>query len=335
MKEIARNSLEKALPTKLLNMASSNRADAVNMIESRSQYLVNQVIRREFHNENEFEIDEFDVNHTACQIRANSNLKRSFVRNALKTSNNLKPNHIPNWSDDSLWKDFLSTVIVRLWLLLLNLTAEECREQYLSSARRSIGYGAVNFYPSAIRINMMTLQEECEFTGPTGVVKIDIENSGSNDDDGYYTSSKIPIWTTLQTEYSCNTRSRQSSDSTNLTRVTTTIQVDINFREVLVTEHSITETDILEDKTRIKITSNIKSKKVIIKIMIDEILSWGYNENTVILKFKKRGYGHEASYYSDDDENDTNDNNIDHDQDETRHQELQVDGENQTTIDCV
>ena len=50
-------------------------------------------------------------------------------------------------------------------------------------------------------------------------------------------------------------------------------------------------------------TNDMKSKKVLFKISLDEILSWGYNDNTIILKFKQRGSGHEASYYSDDDDN--------------------------------
>jgi hypothetical protein len=300
MKEIVNNSFESVLPIKLKNMMSSNRDDARNAIQSRSQFLVNHVICKEFSHESEVEIIEFNTTHCACQSKASSKQKRSLLRNALKISRNLKPTQISDLSEDSLWSDFLCTIIVKLWLLLLNLTAQECREQFLSSARHLIGYGAVSFYPSAVRINILTLQEEIELKGRAGAAQIDLEHVGS--DDG---TSKIPIWTTLQTEYSCNTRSGQAWNSHNLTQVTTTIHVQINSQEVLVTEHSNTRTIMSEQfnlqKSRGS-TSDVKSKKVLFKIMIDEIISWGYNENKIILKFRQRHPGHEASYYSDDDD---------------------------------
>jgi hypothetical protein len=305
MKEIVKCSFESVLPIKLKNMVSSNRDDARNAIQSRSQFLVNNVICKEYPHESEVKIKEFDNIDSACQSRASSKLKRSLLKNALKISRNLKPSETTDLSDDSLWSDFLCTIIVKLWLLLLNLTAQECREQYLSSARQLIGYGAVSFYPSAVRISILILQEDLELTGQADAAQIDSERVGS--DDG---SSKIPIWTTLQTAYSCNTRTGQAWNSHNLTQVTTTIHVQINFQELLVTEHSETRTIVSEQFNMQKISgsiSDMKSKKVLFKIMIDEILSWGYNENTIILKFKQRRSGHEASYYSDDDDNNDSD----------------------------
>lgn len=306
MKEIVKSSFESVLPIKLKNMIPSNRDDAKNAIQSRFIFLVNHVIRSEFPDvcvsESEVEIKEFDVTDFAFQSRASRKLKRSLHRNALKISRSLKPTEICDLSDNFLWSDFLCTIIVKLWLLLVNLTAQECREQYLSFARYLIGYGAVKFYPSAVRIGILTLQEEIDSTG-----QMDAANGGS--DDNYhvtYDNSKIPRWTTLETVYCCNTSTGQVWNSHNQTQVTTTIQVEINFQGVLVMEHSVTRT-IMSEQTNLQkcreSTNDMKSKKVLFKISLDEILSWGYNDNTIILKFKQRGSGHEASYYSDDDDN--------------------------------
>lgn len=304
MTEIVKCSFESVVPLKLKNMTSSNRDDARNAIQSRSQLLINQVIWREFPNENESAIKEFDVTDSALQTRASRKHKQSLLRNALNISRNLESTQISDLSDDSLWNDFLCNIIVKLWLILLHLTAQECREEYLSSARRLIGYGAVNFYPSSVRISILTLKEDNSTTWQTGVAQINAENGGN--DDGYHVTSKIPVWTTLQTVYDCNTRTERAWNSHNLIRVATTIRVEINFQELLVTEHSLIRTIISGQTNDLRkshgCTSDVKSKKVLFKILIDEILSWGYNENTIILEFKQRGSGHEASYYSDDDD---------------------------------
>jgi hypothetical protein len=319
MKEIVKCSFKSVLPIKLKNMVSSNRDDARNAIQSRSQFLVNNVIWKEFPHESEVKIKDFENIDSACQSRASSKLKRSLLKNALKISRNLKPSEITDLTDDSLWSDFLCTTIVKLWLLLLNLTAQECRDQYLSSARHLIGYGAVSFYPSAVRISILILQEDIKLSGQADAAQIDSERVGSDSDDG---ASKIPIWTTLQTAYSCNTRTGQAWNSHNLTQVTTTIHVQINYHEVLVMEHSVTRTTVSKQFNKQKFPgfiSEMKSEKVLFKILIDEILSWGYNENTIILKFKQRRSGHEASYYSDDDDNNDSDG-----EDQPGYEDIQV-----------
>lgn len=303
MTEIVKCSFESVVPMNLKSMTLSNRNDARNAIQSRSQFLVNHVIWREFPNDSESAIKEFDVTDLARQTRASRKHKQSLLRNALKISRNLESTQISDLSDDSVWNEFLCNIIVKLWLILLHLTAQECREEYLSSARRLIGYGTVNFYPSSVRISILTLKEDNGSTRQTGVAQIDTENGSS--DDGYHVTSKIPVWTTLQTVYGCNTRTERAYNSHNLTRVATTIRVEINFQELLVTEHSLIRT-ISSGQINLRkshgCTSDLKSKKVLFKILIDEILSWGYNENTIILEFKQRGSGHEASYYSDDDD---------------------------------
>jgi hypothetical protein len=327
MQEIVMNALDKSLPSTLIEMTPLRRADDSETIKNQLHAIIEEVTDLEVTFEDGFGFDLFpNIMGLNCLERTARSRNRGKFRIlthypiddptlSIEAVAEREKTVDINWSDDSVWREFLCCTIVRLWLLHIDtLTARDCRDEYLLAAKECQGYGAEVYHPSAVRISVLVLQHMTEVSqkrSPTrGKWNAHTGYDDSSIDDDNRSNSKMPVYVAMVSEYTCHTHTEQTGSPIETVIVRTTLELSITCEEVTITECTIIDRAenlnapsvveyALNDSTHV-INSN--SQKVLIKIAMDDIISWGFDETTLVIKFKQRGGGHEASYYSDDED---------------------------------
>lgn len=302
------NALDKSLPPNLTDMTPLCRANVSEIIKSQLHAMIEEVTDLEVTFEDGFGFDLFpNIMGLNCLERTAQSRNRGKFRilthypiddSTLSIEAVAKREKTVdiNWSDDAVWREFLCCTIVRLWLLHIDtLTARDCRDEYLLAAKQCIGYGAAKYHPSAVRISVLVLQHMTEVSqkrSPTrGKWNAHTGYDDSSIDDDVRSNSKMPVYVAMVSEYTCHTHTEQTGSPIESVVVGTSLELSITCEEVTITECT--------DGTHVS-----NSQKVLIKIAMDDIISWGFDEATLVIKFKQRGGGHEASYYSDDEDED-------------------------------
>ena len=210
-----------------------------------------------------------------------------------------------DWSDDKIWKEFLSRVVVQFGQHYRNrLTIEECRNEFLSSAKNCFGYGVQIYNPSAVRISIQSLQHE-----PTPC-QSKIQNLhrstnsilGDFEDSNYSISPKPLIWASVDSYLKCQMNEEVSHDLKELNMIRKSLLLSVCCQQIVVSEKTIVQVKSMYGNS--DLLSSTETSTEIQRIMLSDIICWGYNDQSIAIKFKQRGRGHEASYYSDDEDDD-------------------------------
>ena len=238
----------------------------------------------------------------------------------------------PDWADDMIWLEFLSSVIVRLWLLHLDtLTAKECRDEYLLAARSCSGYGICKFYAARAKMSILTLETVNDTLQSSDFLKkgknredntsIRRRSSSIHQDDPNHDAKCVPI----ERLYACNTSSKEMNGSTTST-IALQLSIDadgislIERKRLIETmvensdsvnsrwrNNSIELGDVVNgDPLELSCKKDLELTNLLLSIKIDDIISWGYSDVELIIHFKQREGNHEDSYYSNDDDEEDN-----------------------------
>ena len=174
----------------------------------------------------------------------------------------------------------------------------------MSSAKNCFGYGVQVYNPSAIRISIQSLQHE-----PTpGQNQIQSfhrstkSNLGDFEDSNYSISPKPLIWASVDSYLKCQINEEVSHDLKELNIINKSLLLSVCCQKIVVTEKTIVQVKSMYGNS--DLLSSTETSTEIQRIMLSDIICWGYNDQSIAIKFKQRGRGHEASYYSDDEDDD-------------------------------
>ena len=239
-----------------------------------------------------------------CSIQSVHSPKPSLESNVINVVEGVSKSS--DWSDDIVWREFLSRIIVHFWQYNRNrLTIEECRDEFLSSAKNCFGYGTHKYYPSEIKISIQSLQQEptshqnripnCPTSSKSFLSDVD-DNSNS-------ISPKPLIWASVESYLTCQINEEVSHDLKELNTIEKSLQLSICCEKIVVTEITMVQVKTMYGNK--DVLSRMETSVEVQRIMLSDIVCWGYNDLSIAIKFKQRGNGHEASYYSDDEDEDT------------------------------
>jgi hypothetical protein len=238
----------------------------------------------------------FDKSNCSIQSTPNedvTNLLKDFPKNSV-------------WSDDKVWRDFLCGVIAHFWQHYRSRsTIEKCRDEFLSSATKRSGYGTHKYYPLVIKISVQTLQHELASHQPNS---LEIYLSDDDNNDICSISPKPLIWASVESYLTCQISEEVEHDLKELNTIKKSLQLSICSEKIVVTEFTMVQVKSLCGKS--DVLSSTETFADVQKIMLLDIVCWGYDDQSITIKFKQRGKGHEASYYSDDEDEGTTSSKI-------------------------
>ena len=266
------------------------------------------------------------------KFRIQTHFPRKASQQEIQSKDMKERDKEPDWADDTIWLQFLSSVIVRLWLLHLDtLTAKECRDEYLLAARSCSGYGICKFYAARAKMSILTLETVNDTLQSSGSLKkgknredntsIRRRSSSIHQDDLNHDARCVPI----ERLYACNTSSKEMNGS-----ITSTIALQLSIDAdgiSLIERKRLIETmvensdsvnsrwrnnsielgdEVNGDPLELSCKKDLELTSLLLSIKIDDIISWGYSDVELIIHFKQREGNHEDSYYSNDDEEEDN-----------------------------
>lgn len=342
MQETVSAQLVNVLPSHLRDMPPSRRATAGDLIKKK----LREILHRAHDGNSPLEatsgfgfgsfpnIMGLDCLERTARARNRSKYRiRTHYSDGLTTVSNVSSESKENiqelnWSILSIWQEFLSSVIVRLWLIHIDtLTARECRDEFLKTSSHCRGYGVVKYYPSSARISILTREVDEEYTPSRGLPGVGKYEEGEAGTRWYsYSDATVaaPQWVANETSYVCNTSSIHREGYSKVK--TMAILFSLNSEEISLSEYTSAEdeeraVDAEDSRTRSrsaeeekgdsKVEDSINSEmnhRLLLRIALDDIISWGYNDSELIIKFKRREGNHEESYYSDDGDMDEDEN---------------------------
>ena len=319
MKEVVMQHLNGAIPSLLTALNVSKRRDAAATLRE----LLTPIILDSFSTDSAFASGS---KYQQISNPAFVGLKKSISRD--KSDRGIQPVHVlqpspkgdvinlikdvpenSDWSENTIWRDFLCRIIVHFWQHFRNrLTIEECRDEFLSSAKKSFGYGTHKYNTSAVKIIIQSLQPtshqhqnmNCRSSTKSYVSDID-ENNNS-------ISPKPLIWASVESYLTCQNNEEVSQDLKERNTIKKTLQLSICCENIVVNEITIVQVNSMFGNN--DVLSSTERSSEIQKIMLSDIVCWGYNDQSIAIKFKQRGNGHEASYYSDDEDEDAKNTNV-------------------------
>ena len=335
MQEAVQANLTGVLPSHLTNMLLTQRTVAGSLIKQKLSDILDDVVG-DSPTEHGFGFGSFpNIMGLDCLERTARSRNQSKYK-ILNLSDEVTPRTTKkkkesiqgvNWAVQPIWMEFLCSVVVRFWLLHLDtLTAMECRDQYLQCARRCVGYGIVKFYPARVKISILTIANEEDARRERQMSGFDEAEMGvrwysasiceslNQDNDGGAFAPASPTWAPIESIHTCNISSNHWQGSSKVIGIV--LQLSISAEEVTVMEFvTVTEDQFeadrvierlgcqegtRESKVEVQHSGNLTTPKLLITIGLDDIISWGYNDEELIIKFKKREGNHEDSYYSND-----------------------------------
>ena len=266
------------------------------------------------------------------KFRIQTHFPRKASQQEIQSKDMKERDKEPDWADDTIWLQFLSSVIVRLWLLHLDtLTAKECRDEYLQAARSCSGYGICKFYAARAKMSILTLETVNDTLQSSGSLEkgknredntsIRRRSSSIHQDDLNHDARCVPI----ERLYACNTSSKEMNGS-----ITSTIALQLSIDAdgiSLIERKRLIETmvensdsvnsrwrnnsielgdEVNGDPLELSCKKDLELTSLLLSIKIDDIISWGYSDVELIIHFKQREGNHEDSYYSNDDEEEDN-----------------------------
>ena len=266
------------------------------------------------------------------KFRIQTHFPRKASQQEIQSKDMKERDKEPDWADDTIWLQFLSSVIVRLWLLHLDtLTAKECRDEYLLAARSCSGYGICKFYAARAKMSILTLETVNDTLQSSGSLEkgknredntsIRRRSSSIHQDDLNHDARCVPI----ERLYACNTSSKEMNGS-----ITSTIALQLSIDAdgiSLIERKRLIETmvensdsvnsrwrnnsielgdEVNGDPLELSCKKDLVLTYLLLSIKIDDIISWGYSDVELIIHFKQREGNHEDSYYSNDDEEEDN-----------------------------
>ena len=175
----------------------------------------------------------------------------------------------------------------------------------MSSAKKRSGYGTHKYYPSAIKISAQALQHELASQQPDSSKSC---LSDDNNNDICSISPKPLIWASVESYLTCQISEEVAHDLKELNTIKKSLKLSICSEKIVVTE--ITMVQVKSMCGRSDILSSTESFADVQKIMLLDIVCWGYDDQSITIKFKQRGSRHEASYYSDDEDEGTTSSKI-------------------------
>jgi hypothetical protein len=184
--------------------------------------------------------------------------------------------------EESGWVAFLYSSVVYLWSLFFeDLTSRECRDLFLRRVRKCTGYGSTVFFPSAVTISVLKELEETE-----SIMKQGKEKSAENIE-----GVKKPLWITIENEYmshsNCTSLVMNQQEQAVPFLLESTIMLSV-VTEGLILSECIKPIDVIHDSPNNEICQGNRDAtipRVLLKIQFDEIVSWGYNDDLLIIKF--------------------------------------------------
>ena len=315
MQKFVTEIIEEAIPSVLTTLEVSNRQDAAITIKELVMPFVFDTSQKEYEydsgiqygqlpNRNFVGIQDsvfFDKSECSIQSIHSFHLPpRSDFIDLMKDYS-----ESTDWSDDKIWREFLSSVVVQFWQHYRNrLTIEECRDEFLSSAKNCFGYGVQIYNPSAVRISIQSLQHEptpCQNQIQSILISAKF-NLGDLEDSNYSISPKPLIWASVDSYLECQINEEVSHDLKELNTIKKSLLLSVCCQEIIVTEKTIVQVKSMYGNS--DLLSSTETSTEVQRIMLSDIICWGYNDQSMAIKFKQRGKGHEASYYSDDEDDD-------------------------------
>jgi hypothetical protein len=236
----------------------------------------------------------FDLEKLASFDKSNGSIQSTPNGDVINLVKDFPKNSV--WSDDKVWREFLCGVIIHFWRHYRSRsTVEKCRDEFLSSAKKRSGYGTHRYYPSVIKISVQTLQHELASHQPNSLKSY---LSDDNNNDICSISSKPLIWASVESYLTCQISQEVAHDLKELNTIKKSLQLSICSEKIVVTEITIVQVKSMCGKS--DVLSSTKTFADVQEIMLLDIVCWGYDDQSITVKFKQRGNGHEASYYSDD-----------------------------------
>ena len=336
MQETVITHLNGALPPQLISMAVSDRSVAVSLIKSKLHIIL---LNADSPVDSGFGFRSFpNLMGLDCLERtARARNRRKYrIRTHCPSDEGSGDIHASvikekyqsaNWANDLIWLEFLSNVIVRLWLLHLDtLTARECRDKYILAVRQCRGYGVSHFSLTKVTISIITRENNEELQNSDGSVpkkSNDYGETGSVSMCEDNATSMQHRWVPVESSYVCKT-SPNHNDGSPVSAVALQLSIDSDGISLLghtaTTEHP-SSIDLRGNPSENK-SAEIRRQtgeseeqcsrndkitaQLLLRVSFDHIVSWGYNDVELIIKFKQRDGNHEDSYYSDDDDADEN-----------------------------
>lgn len=186
------------------------------------------------------------------------------------------------------WVAFLYSSVVCLWSLYFeDLTSRECRNLYLRGVRECTGYGSTVFFPSAAKLSVLKDSEKLE--------RIEKEGKGANADeiiDAKQIVGKKHRWVIIENEYkSHNNCTSLIMDQQERVLLESTIMLSVVTEGLVLSECTKKPSNVIHDSLNNEIgqrSIDTTTSKVLLKIKFDEIVSWGYSDELLVIKFRGR-----------------------------------------------
>jgi hypothetical protein len=181
------------------------------------------------------------------------------------------------------WHAFLASAVARLWQQLEGLSAEECRDEYLESARCALGYGELSFRPSTVEIRTVSVSvsvSDEEGQASDGAVS----GTGSTRSNRVDRSSRDSSRTT-GTDLSCvecTEEEGKAEPAYTDTDVTTSTADDI---ELTVSARGVSVA-VREASAEVSGGGGEgRVRRVLLHLAFDEITAWGHSKSSLCLKY--------------------------------------------------
>lgn len=191
------------------------------------------------------------------------------------------------------WQALLASTVARFWQQLEGLSPEECRDEYLESARCALGYGELSFRPSTVEIR--TVSASASVSDGEGQSTDDALSGTSSSRSNHVDRGSIRDSSrTTGTDESCGEGTAEGGKSepprieTSVTSWTAEdIELTVSARGVSVAVREAgVESPGREGEGRVR--------KVLLHLAFDEIKAWGHSTSALSLKYS-HSMGEEAT----------------------------------------
>lgn len=184
------------------------------------------------------------------------------------------------------WVSFLYSSVVCLWSLYFeDLTSRKCRNLYLRGVRECIGYGSTVFFLSAAKLSVLRDSEK--------LGRIEKEGKGVNVDEitgATQIVGKKHRWIIIENEYNSHSNCTSlSMDQQERVLLESTIMLSVVTEGLVLSECTKKPSNVIHDSLNTEISQrsiDSTTSKVLLKIKFDEIVSWGYSDEILVIMFR-------------------------------------------------